>query len=248
MPICCPGLAEGAVGISGTPLSARTSLAGRMLKLRTIGPASALPARSAMIDGSSWKRYSPACSTLLTTTLRAWPKLRVSRRSDSLTSAAPPVPRRTSETPLVDRRETSIASSNTMSIERTKKRREPSTRLIAAMAGGKVSGTTFSVTSSDSPALPPVSVARTCTVMVLPPLAMVGTWAKSSKGKAGSSDTTCPLTISSTLRTWTSSVTPGRTVSVPPSITCTPGVTGSASTALMAIETTGGVPWVSKPM
>ena len=52
MPICWPGLAEGAWAISGVPWAALTSLAGRMVKLRRIGVASGLPLESAIAVGS----------------------------------------------------------------------------------------------------------------------------------------------------------------------------------------------------
>ena len=56
MPICCAGLADGAVEMSGMPNTARTSLAGRIVKLRTIGAVNALPARSLITLGSMVSR------------------------------------------------------------------------------------------------------------------------------------------------------------------------------------------------
>ena len=50
MPICWPGLADGAVVTSGMPLAARTSLAGRIVKWRTMSAASTLPTRSAIMS------------------------------------------------------------------------------------------------------------------------------------------------------------------------------------------------------
>ena len=118
------------------------------------------------------------------TTLNAWPALRVSRWKGALTSSdvpnTPSLPELTSETPLVDRIPVSSGSSKVMSTERTKKRRDPSSRFIDVTTGGKVSATTSSVTAFDNDTLPPVSVARTRSVTVLPPTESSGAWVKSS--------------------------------------------------------------------
>ena len=186
------------------------------------------------------------------TTLNAWPKLRVSRRTSTAASSAvpktPSLPARSSETPLVDSLTVSSGSSNAMSIERTKKTRAPWARFTAVTVGAKVSGTTSSTTTLDSAALPPVSVARTCTVSELPPLAMVGACVNNSNGNETSLDTTTPLTSNSMLRTCTSSVIVGSTRTVRPSSTCTPGAPGLASTPSTAIDTTGARPALSSEM
>ena len=55
-PISCPGLADGATATSGVPWAARTSLAGRTVKLRTMAAARALPTRSVTLPASTVKR------------------------------------------------------------------------------------------------------------------------------------------------------------------------------------------------
>ena len=84
--------------------------------------------------------------------------------------------------------------------------------------------------------------------MVVPPLAMVGTCTEKLNGNDGSLATTLPFTSSSTLRICTLLATVGCTWMTEPSTTCTPGVFGSASIALVLIETVGGMPVVSRPI
>ena len=158
----------------------------------------------------------------------------------------PSAPARTRCTRSIVNRSVSMGSLNKMSNERTRNSRAPSTTLVVSTSGAKTSGTTVSVTAFDSVTLPPVSVARTCTVTVLPALAIDGTAVNSSNGNARSLDTTRPLTSSSTLRTCTSSLTVGTMRSVEPSCTWMPAVTGSASTDSTAIDTCGAMPSVSK--
>ncbi len=50
MPICWPGLAEGAVATAAAPLVARTSLAGRIVKWRTRSVPRMLPALSLIAE------------------------------------------------------------------------------------------------------------------------------------------------------------------------------------------------------
>ncbi len=169
----------------------------------------------------------------------------------TLTSSAVPKtpsgPGRTREIAAVVSRLVSSGSSKEKSTDLTKKRRAPSSTLTLCSTGGKVSLTTSKTTGALSVLLPPVSVTRTCTDSLLPPAAMVGVCAVKTKGNAGASATTTPSTSSSTLRTWTSSATVGRTVKLRPSRTCTPGVPGSASLASTWSDTTwGGTPLASK--
>jgi len=117
--------------------------------------------------------------------------------------------------------------------------------LVETIVGPKVSGTVTSVTSSERPTLPPVSVARTCSCTEPP---RVGAWVNMSNGKLGSLLTTLPLTSSSTLRICTSSDTSGVTCTEPPASTWIPGVPGSASPAATEIFTVGATPLVSNPM
>ena len=138
--------------------------------------------------------------------------------------------------------EVSIGSLNRMSNERTAKRRAPSATLVDTTVGAKVSRTTWKVCRGERPTLPPVSVARSCTVTVLPPMAMAGMAANSSNGKSGSLETTWPLTSSSTRATCVSSLTVGTMRRVWPSCTWTPSVLGSASITLTAMLTVGATP------
>ena len=158
---------------------------------------------------------------------------------------APSLPARTSVTRSTVSSVVSIGSLKTTSNERTRNRRSPSATLVETTVGAKVSRTTSNVTEFDSCTLPPVSVARTCTVIVLPPEAIDGIVANSSNGNDGSFETTLPLTSSSTLRTSTSSATVGTIRSVEPSCTCVPARPGSASSASTVIETVGATPWRS---
>ena len=178
-----------------------------------------------------------------------WPKARaLSVKSEARSSAVPKTPSgpaRTSETRVDVSSVVSMGSLNTTSNERTRNTRAPSATLVETTLGGKVSGTTSSTTALDSVVLPPVSVARTCTVTLLPPMAIEGIPAKSSNGKATSLETTWPLTSNSTLRTCTSSVTVGTIRSVAPSCTWVPGVAGSTSTASTDMLTVGATPLVS---
>ena len=83
----------------------------------------------------------------------------------------------------------------------------PSTTLLPVMLGGVLSRTSSTLIGAVVVTLPPVSVARTASVTVLPPLAaMLGNAARRSQGKATSLLTTLPFTSTSTLRTCTSSL------------------------------------------
>ena len=97
----------------------------------------------------------------------------------------------------------------------------------------------------ESAALPPVSKARTWIVAVVAPEASAGTIAAKSYGNETSFDTICPLTMSWTLRTCTSSVIATWTGMELPSTTWNPAVPGSASTTGLVIETVGARPWLS---
>ena len=94
----------------------------------------------------------------------------------------------------------------------------------------------------ESPTLPPVSVARTCTLVELEPAVMFGAMVVRLKGNETSLLTTLPLTSSSTFRTWTSSKIDVPMETVVPSRTWIPGIVESRSTVEVVIETVGGCP------
>ena len=165
--------------------------------------------------------------------------------SSSAVPNTPSSPRRTRLAAPVLNRVLSIGSLNTRLIERTKNTLAPSVRLTARSCGAKVSATTSSTCTVDCPTLPPVSVARICRLSVLPPTAMVGTATCRSNGKLRSLATTRPLTTASMLRTCTSSVTVGLSVSTVPSTTCTPGLTGSMSKPATSRLAVGACPFTS---
>ena len=83
-----------------------------------------------------------------------------------------------------------MGSLKVTSTERTKNRLALSAKLTLRTCGPKVSGTTVTASALDRPTLPPVSVALTCKVSVVPPVVMAGTWASKSKGKLRSVATT----------------------------------------------------------
>ena len=114
------------------------------------------------------------------------------------------------------------------------------------MSGAMVSAMSGKVRMFDSVKFPPVSVARTCTESVDAPAASAGASATKSCGNDALLDTTTPFTISSTLRTCTSSLSVRLIGSERPSMTCTPGVAGSASTMGLVMLTVGAMPAASK--
>ena len=122
---------------------------------------------------------------------------------------------------------------------------EPLAGMVVATAGARVSRTTFREMELERLTLPPVSVARTWTVIVLAPAPKAGARAESSHGNNWRVATTRPLTSTSTPRTWESSVTSRRSGTAERSKTCMPGVTGSASAAVVEIVAAGGIPLVS---
>ena len=132
-------------------------------------------------------------------------------------------------------------------LRRLRLRVAPSVTLLSTSVGAWVSGTSVRVVCAVVPLLPPVSVARSCSVTVaMPPLAAsVGSVMPSSNGNPVSLRTTWPSSSNSTLRTCTSSDTTGCSVIVSPSSTWMPSVSGSMSSDCASKTIVGATPRLS---